>query len=257
MQTTLISDNQSPTIVEPSKTSLDAPSLGVTGCRKARRLSAFSAPRVFSSRNTTLDSARRQLAPESGTVETFVGNKLGHSGSGSSAPLFLNGDGCQRATRQTNFVRLRAFAQNANRQTVAVSYEHHFAAFSNFGAPDSIAPFFDGTNEPSRKAAAHSILPAWSSVASSVCQTASQTPACDHSSNRRQHVVGEPYSSGKSAHATPVFRTYKIPFKHLRLSVRGRPRPNLCGGKSGSSTCHCASVKSCRLIMPTILTQTL
>jgi hypothetical protein len=100
-------------------------------------------------------------------------------------------------------------------------------------------------------------LPSRSSVDSKVRQTESQTPACDHSSNLRQQVVGEPYSFGKSAHAQPVFKTYKMPFKHLRLSVRGLPRPYFCGGKSGSSSCHCASVKSCRLIQSIILTQTL
>ena len=257
MQTTFVSNNQATTIVEPREASLDAPPLGIACRGKARRLSAFSAPLVFSSRNTSFDSAFGQLTPQSGTVETFVGNQFGHSSSGSSAPLFLDGDGCQRPIRQSDFVRLRAFAQNSNRQTVAVSDEHHFTAFAHFGASDTIAPFLDGTNEPSKNAAAHWILPARSSEASSVCQTASQTPACDHSSNLRQHVVGEPYSLGKSAHAMPVFKTYKIPFKHFRLSVRGRPRPILGCGKSGSSTCHCASVKSCRLIRPTILTQTL
>lgn len=257
MKSTFVSDNQSPTIVEPCKTPFDAPPLGVTCRRKTRRLTTLSAPLVFACRNARFDSAPCQLAPEGGTIETFIGDQFGHSGSGSSAPLFLDGDGCQRAARQTNFVRLRALAEQTNRKSVAVRYEHHFAALANLGASDSIAPFFDGTKEPSKKAAAHSILPARSSVASSVCQTASHTPNCDHSSNRRQQVVGEPYSTGKSAHATPVFNTYKIPFKHLRLSVRGRPRPFFGDGRSGSSTCHCASVKSCRLIMPTILTQTL
>ncbi len=255
MKSTLISNNQSTTIVEPGKAPFDAPPLGVTCRRKTRRLSALSAPFVFARRNARFDAACRQLAPEGGTVKTFIGNQLRHSGSGSSALLFLDGDGCQRATREADFVWLGAFAQNANWKSVAISHQHYFAAFAHLGASDSITPFFDGTNEPSRKAAAHSILPSWSSEASNARQTESQTPACDHSSNRRQHVVGEPYSLGKSAHATPVFRTYKMPFKHLRLSVRGRPRPGLFCGKSGSSTRHCASVKSCRLIMPTILTQ--
>ena len=257
MQSTLISDNQATTVVEPGKASFDAPPFSITCCRKARRLTALSAMFIFSGWNAGFDAAPRQLAPEGGAVKAFIGNKLRHSGSGTPALLFLDGDGCQCAARQRYFVRLRAFAQNANRQPVAIRHQHYFAAFAHLGAPDSIAPFFDGTNEPSRKAAAHSILPARSSEASSACQTASQTPAVDHSSNRRQHVVGEPYCSGKSAHATPVFRTYKMPFKHLRLAVRGRPRPGLCCGKSGSTTCHCLSVKSCRLILPTILTQTL
>ncbi len=238
MKSTLVSDYQPPTIVEPRKAPFDAPSLGVTCCRKAWRLTKFSAALVCACRNARFDSAFRQLASESGTIETFIGDQLLHSGSGTPSLLFLDGDGCQCSARKRYFVRLRAFAQNANRQPVAVRHQHHFTALSHFGAPDSIAPFFDGTKEPSRKAAAHWILPARSSDESSAFQTASQTPACDHSSNRRQHVVGEPYALGKSAHAQPVFRTYKIPFKHLRLSVRGRPRPIFCCGKSGSSTCH-------------------
>ncbi len=255
MKTSFVSDNQSPTVIEPGETPLDAPPLSVTRRRKARRLSTFSAPLVFSGRNAGFDAARCQLTPEGSTVKGFIGDQLSHSGSGSSAPLLPDSDRCQCAARQTNFVRLRALAKQTNGKSVAIGDQHHFAALANLGAPHVVAPFFDGTNEPSRKAAAHSILPARSSEASSALQTASHTPNCDHSSNRRQQVVGEPYSLGKSAHATPVFRTYKIPFKHLRLSVRGRPRPGLCCGKSGSSTCHCASVKSCRLIMPTILTQ--
>lgn len=248
MKTTLVSDNQSAAIVEPREASLDAPPLGITGFGKARRLPAFSTMFIFSGRNTSFDAAPRQLAPESGAVETLIGNQLRHSGSGASALLLLDGDGCQCSARKANFVRLRARAEQTDGKSVAVRHQHHFTAFANLRASDSVAPFFDGTKEPSRKAAAHSILPARSSEASSALQTVSQTPACDHSSNRRQHVEGEPYSSGKSAHAMPVFRTYKMPFRHLRLSVRGRPRPGLGWGKSGSSTCHCASVKSCRLI---------
>lgn len=219
MQSTLIPDNQSPTVIEPGKTSFDAPTFSVTCRRKARRLTTLSAAFVFARRNARFDSAFRQLASEGGTVKSFVCNQLGHSGSGSPAFLFFDGNGCQRPTRQTNFVRLRARAEQANRQSVAVRHEHYFTAFSNLGAPDSIAPFLDGTNEPSRKAAAHSILPSRSRLASNVRHTSSHTPNCDHSSNLRQQVVGEPYSSGKSAHAQPTFRTYKMPFKHWRCAV--------------------------------------
>lgn len=92
METSFVSDYQSPTIVEPRKASFDAPPLGVTGCRKARRLTAFSAPFVSARRNTRFDSAIRQLTPESGTVETKSFDQLSHSGLGASALLFLDGD---------------------------------------------------------------------------------------------------------------------------------------------------------------------
>lgn len=140
---------------------------------------------------------------------------------------------------------------------VAISHEHHFAAFSNLGAPDSIAPFLDGKNEPSKKAAAHSILPARSSEANSVCQTESQI---------RLATI---HQTGASTWSASRILLANLPTR-CRFSERikcrsnicgyqcaGRPRPFFGDGRNGSSACHCASVKSCRLIMPTILTQTL
>ncbi len=141
MQTSFVSNNQSATIVEPGKTSFDAPSLGIARCRKARRLTAFSTSLVFSGRNARFDAAFRQLAPESGTVKAFIGDQFLHSGSGASALLSLDGDRCQCSARKADFVRLRALAKQTYGQAVAVRHEHYFTAFSNLGAPDSIPPF--------------------------------------------------------------------------------------------------------------------
>ncbi len=79
----------------PSETPLDAPPLGITCRRETRRLTTLPAMFVFSGRNTSFDSAFRQLASESGTIKTFIGNQFYHSGSGTPALLFLYGDGCQ------------------------------------------------------------------------------------------------------------------------------------------------------------------
>jgi len=88
MKSTFVSNNQSPTIVEPRETPLDAPPLGVTCRRETRRLTALPAMFVFSGRNTRLDSARYQLTPEG--VKAFIGNQLGHSGSRSSTLVLFN-----------------------------------------------------------------------------------------------------------------------------------------------------------------------
>ena len=82
MKSMFISDNQSPTIVEPGKASLDAAALGVTCCRKARRVTSFSSSFKFTWRNARFDSAPGQLTPENGTVKYFVGDKFCHSASG-------------------------------------------------------------------------------------------------------------------------------------------------------------------------------
>ena len=142
MKSTLVSDNQSPIIIEPGKAPLNAPPLTVACRRKARRLTAFSSAFVFARRNTSFNSAFRQLAPESSTVKTFVGDQFDHSGSGSSTLLFPDGDRCQCSACQRYFVRLRALAKQTNGKSIAVSHQHHFAAFAIFGASDSIAPFW-------------------------------------------------------------------------------------------------------------------
>ncbi len=186
MQTAFITNNQSTTIVEPGEAALDAPSFAVAFGRKSRRRAEFAAFGIFSGRNAAFDAALPQLAPKRGAVEAFVGNKLLHSGAGPPAFLLFDGDARQSATSQRHFMRSGAFTMQTDRQTVAVGHQHHFAAFPDLGAADSIAPFFDGTNEPSRKAAAHSILPSRSSVEGEVRQIRLRTPARNRSSKRRR-----------------------------------------------------------------------
>ena len=160
MQTALVPDNQSSTIVEPGEAALDAPSFAVAFGRKSRRRAEFSTLAVLSGRNAGFDAAASEFVPEGGAVESFVGDEFLHSRSRSSASLLFDRDGGQSPARQRDLVRPRAVAVKTDRQAVAVGDEHHFAAFPDLGAADSVAPFLDGTNEPSRKAAAHSILPA-------------------------------------------------------------------------------------------------
>ena len=87
------------------------------------------------------------------------------------------------------------------------------------------APFFACTWLESTIARDHSISPAARRrVSRSVCSL-SHTPACCHSSSRRQQVYPDPYPSscGRCIHGIPVCSTNRIPDKASRSGSRRRP----------------------------------
>src|SRR5690606_11268081 len=126
--------------------------------------------------------------------------------------------------RQRQFVRLGTVHMQSNGQAAAIDHHHHFRAFTDLRLAYSIAPFLAGTTLPSKMACAHSSFPSVSSWLRKVRQIRSHVPSSDHSFNRRQQVLSEPYSRGRSSQAHPVFSTYRMPFKVRRSSLRGRPR---------------------------------
>ncbi len=167
-----------------------------------------------------------------------------------TATFARNRGGLQRWFGQCQFMRLGTVYIQANGQaTAAIDYRHHFRAFADLRLACSIAPFLAGAKLPSRRACAHSSLPAASRWLREVRQIRSHVPSSDHAFNRRQHVLSEPYSRGRSSQVQPVFSTYKTPFNDRRSSLWGRPCFACLLGMSGSITAHCSSVKSC-LLMP-------
>ena len=80
--------------------------------------------------------------------------------------------------------------------------------------------------------------------------------------NRRQHVAGEGYLSGRKRQAAPVHNTQRMPSRQSRFEAQGLPRLSrrrLGSGNSGSISNHCASVNSSNrrlLTQPVSQTQT-
>lgn len=99
--------------------------------------------------------------------------------------------------------------------------------------------------ELSTAARCQSILSAAFSSASRIACSLSHTPARCHSPIRRQQVIPlpQPISGGRSCQAMPVLSTNRMPVRHLRSSIRGRPPRRLGGflGISGSIRSHNAS----------------
>jgi hypothetical protein len=170
-------------------------------------------------------------------------------------PAFSSGDTdfFERGVRKRNFCRRGTFQPNSQRNTLTVSQYHPLCAFAALGFTDRSAPFLAAAKLPSRKASSHRSSPLPSSVPSSVLQARNHTPCSSHCFNRRQHVDGDGYSSGKNRHAAPVCRIHRMPSKQARLDAHGRPRLSfrrLGWGNSGSINSHCSSVNSfCRFLM--------
>ena len=149
--------------------------------------------------------------------------------------------------RKRSFSRRGTFKPNSQRKTLTVDQYHPLRALATLGFTDCGAPFLAGAKLPSRKASSHFSSPSPSSAPSNVRQASSHTFCSSHCFNRRQHVAGDGYFSGRNRHAAPVQSTQRMPSRQSRFDAQGRPRLSrrrLGSGNSGSINAHCASVSN-------------
>ena len=69
-----------------------------------------------------------------------------------------------------------------------------------------------------------------------------QRPVAHQSRYRLYAVSHLPYSEGIARHEAPERTTQRMPASTVRWSWRGRPVAGCCGGSSGRTRCHSASV---------------
>jgi hypothetical protein len=158
------------------------------------------------------------------------------------------GDGDLRECRldQRAFVRRRRGKLDSERHTLAVCHHHKLCTLAAFGLADFGTPFFAEANVPSANTSCQSSWPASSSSDRNARQIDNHTPASSHSRSRRQHVVAEGYSRGRSFQRAPLRSTHRMPSITSRSSIRRRP-PRGDGesfGNTRSILAHCASVSS-------------
>jgi len=179
-------------------------------------------------------------------VGGFVVNQSRRPAPWTTAARSWHRDGAQRFLDERDFVGSRRVQVDSQRNTLAVCHHHPLRTFSAFGFSDAVAPFFAGANEPSANVSSQESRPAASSSPRKVRQICSQSPASSHWLKRRQQVLGDGKSLGKSCHRAPLRSSQRIPSKQGRGSMGGRP-PRLEGlvrGRSGAIFSHCASVTS-------------
>src|SRR5215210_5196414 len=239
----LVADNQPAEVLQPSDGSFDFPASAVAPEFSTVLGFDFFVPAVGTDQlnPTSFQSSSQRIAVRRSIVNqplriltrtTTSGSRHGH--------LF------ERLFDQCTLVWRRRGKLDSERHTLAVCHHHKLCTLSAFGLSDFGTPFFAEANVPSAKTSCQSNWPASSSSDRNARQIESHTPASSHSRSRRQQVVADGYSCGRSFHRAPLRSTQRIPSITSRSSIRRRPP---CGdgfsfGNNRSIFNHCASVSS-------------
>lgn len=159
--------------------------------------------------------------------------------------------GCQGAFQERHFRRGCRVQVKSQRSTRAIDQNHALCAFAAFGLADLCAPFFAGMKVPSPKHSSQRSFSRSFRSARKLRHRFSSVPSSSQSRNRRQQVLGLPYSLGRACHGEPVQRIHKMPSKQRRSSIRGRPPfgLRLPFGSWMRMRFHCLSVKCPRYAM--------
>src|SRR5499425_1142211 len=240
---TIVANDQSAKVAQPSQGAFHFPAPSVTAqCATAlpTRLSA-----VPTMRCDQLDASCRQPLAEWVAVIGAIGDHpLGFLAWPPTAASPGYPDRSKRFFREPRFVRGCREKLLSQRKTLAVDHHHPLRALAPLGFSDFRAPFLAGAKLPSRNDSLQLSCSRWFSSARNARQMVSQTPCSSQSRSRRQHVVGEGNSSGKSHQRAPLRRIHKMPSSTLRSSFGGLPPWGRFGrfGSKGPIFSHWASV---------------
>src|SRR5579884_3482797 len=96
----------------------------------------------------------------------------------------------------------------SQRNTLAVRHHHPLCAFTFAGFADREVSFFAGAKLAARKLSLQSSRPRWSSSLRKARQMRNHTSRSSHRRSRRQQVLAEGYSLGRSRQRAPVFSNH-------------------------------------------------
>jgi hypothetical protein len=237
------SDGQSAEVAEPGDRPLDDPAFAVApelAPILARWLLA-----VGSMGNDGPDAPLQQALPQRVAVVAPICDQALGTGSGTSRAKPSDRDRLERFAEELDLRGRRRVQVCSQRSTHAICQNHPLRALAAFGLADAWAPFLAGAKEPSTKHSSQGILPRSFSCARKARHSSSRTPFSSHSLSLRQQVVELPYWLGSSLQGAPVHRIHRMPSKHLRSSVQGRPpfALGLRGGRWDWVSFHCRSVR--------------
>ena len=233
----LVADHDAAEVLQPGIGPLDLPAAFVA----TQRSSVLSEPAAV--RSIGRDQFNASASKASIMSVTIVGS-VADEAAGSSRDK----TGCKSRFNEGDFSRRSSRYVNGDRKTSAVCDCHDFAAFSTPRLADRGSPFFAETKVASMKHSERSSLPRRLRSRAKVFRIFSNTPDLTHSWNRLWQVDLDGYrGEGKSSHCAPVRITHRMPFNTARSGQRGRPLPSARSGRfgiKGSTTAHCASVRS-------------
>jgi hypothetical protein len=247
VQPALISDDQSPELIEPCQGALNYPSM------PAQPLATL----YSSSGNPRSNASLPQVVPASSEIVPFVSMQSRWSSpstpSSSTQPFRLSDrlDSIYDLDKHLAIMNISSGTDYG--EGYSFGFDHNMALRARFALicgvrPDTLPPFLAATVALSTEARVQSILPASPSLSSSTSWRRFHTPASCHSLRRRQQVLPlpQPISGGRYDQGKPVFSTKMIPVSAARLDTLGRPPFGLAGseGNSGSITFQSSSVSN-------------
>jgi hypothetical protein len=237
----LVSDKKSSEVEQPSEGTLYDPASAET-TQLSTILVGILPIRLM--RNDKVDTPSLHALPEVLRIVTLVSDDSVGPLAGTTWPGTWYGYFRERFFREVRLGSTGRRKVHSERNTLAVDQYHALCPLTFTCFSDARAPFLAAMNEPSMNASLQSSWPCSSSWARNARQRASHTPSFSHFDNRRQHVAGLGYASGRSFHRAPVRKIQRIPSKQLRSSAAGRPPLGfgLLFGRCGSIRAHCSSV---------------
>ena len=213
-----VPDEETAEVTQVGKGALNFPAPGVAPHGAAiveGRATAFAAMRREQN-----DAALKQTCPQRIAVVGAIGNHPQRAPLWPAASDARDRDARQGAFGQGYFGRTGRGELASQRNTRAVCHHHPLCTFATFGFTHAEPPFLALAKLPSRKTSSQLSLPWASSCPSKPRQILNQTSRSSHSWSRRQQVLAEGYSLGKSRQRAPLRSTHKMPSKTIRSSAR-------------------------------------
>jgi len=241
----IVANDQAAKVAEPRESAFHFPATLVPAQHSAilgARLAAIAAMRC----DQFDPSCRQPLAQRIAVVGAIGNHTLGFLAWPSAAVSLRHADRRERFFRESDLVRGCRVKLLSQRNTLAVDHHHPLRALAPLGFSDFRAPFLAGAKLPSRNDSLQFSCSRWFNSARNARQMVSQISCSSQSRSRRQQVVGEGNSSGKSCQRAPLRRIHKMPSSTLRSSFGGLPplgRLRRFGSK-GRIFSHWASVSS-------------
>ena len=218
----IVANDQSSKVAEPSQGAFYLPAAPVAAQGSA--VLGVGPNAIPAMRGDQFNSPCRQPLAQGIAVKGAIGNHTPCFLAWPSAAMpTAHPDRRERFFREPDFVRGRRVKLLSQRNTLAVDHHHPLRALAALGFSDFRAPFFAGAKLPSRNDSLQLSCSRWFNSARNARQMVSQIPCSSQSRSRRQHVVGEGNSSGRSCQRAPLRKIQRMPSRTLRSFAGGLP----------------------------------
>src|SRR5690606_17897757 len=146
-----------PTVIgHPPEAAFNDPTPAVSLSTDGAATTAFAAFSLNGG-NGGLDPPSAQPHSKRTAVISFVSHQFLGPCSGTPPPL-RDPNRFQGGFRQTDFMMPGAVQIQTDRHPVSIDYHHDLGSLVHLGFSNPVSPFLAGTNRPSRKASAHSLI---------------------------------------------------------------------------------------------------